>query len=60
MSVFKTPPAKKPSKDANALTAGEIEVVLKAIKASTFQGEDLEILYNTVIKLQNQYLLLTK
>ena len=38
------------------LNAKEIEILLSLIKRSTFLGEDVEIIYNMVIKLQNQYL----
>jgi hypothetical protein len=38
------------------LNAKELEVLLSLIKASTFLGEDVEVIYNMVIKLQNQYL----
>jgi hypothetical protein len=34
----------------------EIEVLLSLIKRSTFVGEDIEPLYNLIVKLQNQYL----
>ena len=40
----------------NQLTVKEIEVLLSLIKRSNFLGEDIEPLYNMVIKLQNQYL----
>jgi hypothetical protein len=42
------------------LNAKELEVLLSLIKASTFLGEDVEAIYNMVIKLQNQYLEQTK
>ena len=42
------------------LNAKELEVLLSLIKVSTFLGEDVEIIYNMVIKLQNQYLEQTK
>jgi hypothetical protein len=42
------------------LNAKELEVLLSLIKVSTFLGEDVEIIYNMVIKLQNQYLDQTK
>lgn len=44
----------------NQLTLKEIEILLSLIKRSTFLGEDIEPLYNMVIKLQNQYLEQTK
>ena len=44
----------------NQLNVKEIEILLSLIKRSTFLGEDLEPLYNMVIKLQNQYIEQTK
>ena len=44
----------------NYLNQKEIEVLLSLIKRSTFLGEDIESLYNLVIKLQNQYIEQTK
>ena len=41
---------------SNLLTPEEIEVILSLIKRSNFLGEDLDPLYNLVLKLQNQYL----
>ena len=32
----------------------EISIILTLIKQSTFKGEDLEKVYNMVVKLQNQ------
>ena len=40
---------------SNQLSQQEIEVLLSMIKRTTFLGEDLEPLYNLVVKLQNQY-----
>jgi hypothetical protein len=45
---------------SNQLSAKEIEVLLSMIKRTTFLGEDIEPLYNLVIKLQNQYIEQTK
>jgi len=39
----------------NQLSRQEIEVLLSMIKRTTFLGEDIEPLYNLIIKLQNQY-----
>jgi hypothetical protein len=39
----------------NQLTVREIEVLLSMVKRTTFLGEDIEPLYNLIIKLQNQY-----
>ena len=45
---------------SNQLTLQEIEVLLSMIKRTTFLGEDIEPLYNLIIKLQNQYIEQTK
>jgi hypothetical protein len=42
------------------LNRKDIEVLLSLIKSSTFLGENIEILYNLVVKLQQQYLEQTK
>ena len=42
--------------DPNELDTQEIEFLLSIIKSVNFKGEQLELLYNLVIKLQNQYL----
>jgi hypothetical protein len=39
-----------------SLSSRELEIILTLIKKSSFLGEDIEIIYNMVIKLQNQYL----
>lgn len=41
------------SKDS--LDSNEIALILNLIKSSPFKGKDIEIIYNLVIKLQNQY-----
>lgn len=46
--------------DVNQLTIPEIEIILIALRDSTFKGEHVELLYNTVLKLQNQYNTLKK
>lgn len=40
----------------NELNEKELEFLLLLIKYSTFKGEDVETIYNTTLKLQNQYL----
>lgn len=42
------------------LTPEEIELLLILIKNSVFKGENLEMLYNVVYKLQQQYIQQTK
>lgn len=44
----------------NQLSTQEIGVLLQMIKKTTFLGEDIETLYNLIIKLQNQYIDQTK
>jgi hypothetical protein len=48
------------SSDVNNLTKEEIALIINLIKQSSFQGEHIELLYNLVLKLQNQYLSLDK
>ena len=50
----------QPSPSLEQLNAQEIEILLSLIKRSTFLGEDIENLYNLVVKLQKQYLNITK
>jgi hypothetical protein len=40
----------------NQLNVRELEFLILLIKESSFRGEDLETVYNTTLKLQNQYL----
>ena len=48
--------AKNPSLySKDNLTSEEIALILNLIKNSSFKGGDIEIIYNLVIKLQNQY-----
>ena len=46
------------SKDS--LDSNEIALILNLIKSSPFKGKDIEVIYNLVIKLQNQYTKLEK
>lgn len=41
------------SKDS--LDKKEITIILNLIKGTTFKGDNLETMYNLVLKLQNQY-----
>lgn len=40
----------------NNLDKQELTLILNMIKETKFKGEDIELLYKLVIKLQNQYL----
>ena len=51
-----TVPEKVTANDQDSLTLEEIQLILVSLRNSTFKGEHVELLYNTVIKLQNQYI----
>jgi hypothetical protein len=44
------------SSDSNKLEKEELELLINLIKRSSFLGEHVEIIYNIVLKLQNQFL----
>lgn len=44
------------SSETNSLSVEEIAFLLEILKKSTFVGEHVELVYNTALKLQNQYL----
>jgi hypothetical protein len=50
----------KPTSDIDQLNAQELVFLLDTIRKSSFLGEHIEFAYNTVVKLQNQYLQQTK
>ena len=39
----------------NTLTVEELDYVLRVLKTASVQGDQVEMFYNLVIKLQNQY-----
>lgn len=45
---------------SNKLAPDEIAFLLEILKKSTFFGENVEIVYNTALKLQSQYIEQTK
>jgi hypothetical protein len=45
-----------PSTSNHQLNFGELEFLLLLIKQHTFKGEEVELVYNTALKLQNQYI----
>ena len=51
-----TVPEKVTTNDQDSLTLEEIQLILASLRNSTFKGEHIELLYNTVLKLQNQYI----
>jgi hypothetical protein len=60
LDKIKSQPVTTQPLNENILTLEEIEIVLSMMKRTTFLGEDIEPLYNIIIKLQNQYINLTK
>jgi hypothetical protein len=46
----------QPTPDETKLNISELVFLLNIVKQSTFVGEHVELVYNTVLKLQNQYL----
>jgi len=48
------------TQNESSLNKEELELILTLIKNSSFKGKDVEILYNLVYKLQQQYLLITQ
>lgn len=49
-------PNKEVIQDPNQLTGPELDFLLRTLKTCTLKGEQVEMFYNMVIKLQNQYL----
>ena len=45
-----------PKIDINKWSKEELELLLALIKRSQFLGEHVEVVYNMVVKIQNQYL----
>lgn len=54
------PPSSPPPPQVENLSIDEIEFILNLIKNSNFKGEELDVVYRAVIKLQNQYIVLNK
>jgi hypothetical protein len=57
---IETPPPSIVDNVNNNLSKEEISLVLDIVRQTTFKGENIEPLYNLVLKLQNQYLSLDK
>ena len=38
------------------LDSKEITIILNLIKNTTFRGDNIEVMYNLIVKLQNQYI----
>lgn len=50
----------KKDQDPNKLTQQELEYLLNTLKNTTLIGDQVEVFYNLVIKLQNQFIELQK
>ena len=50
---------KEQTSNENDLGLEEITFLLSAIKDSTFKVSDVELVYNTIIKLQSQFIVLS-
>ena len=48
-------PEKILENDPNRLSLEELQFILLLIRDSSFKGENVQTVYNTVLKLQNQY-----
>ena len=42
--------------DPNILTVTELEFLLNTLRGTTIKGEQVEMFYNLVVKIQNQYI----
>jgi hypothetical protein len=51
---------KQNAPDPNELNVQELEYLLNTLKKTALLGEQVETFYNLVVKLQNQYISLTK
>jgi len=45
----------QPIINQDELTKEEIQLLVETMRNSTFRGEYVELFYNTIMKLQNQY-----
>ena len=54
--VQKTQETPQTKKQDTKLGIEELEYLLKKIREMQFQGDELDVLFKTVMKLQNQYL----
>lgn len=49
-----------PKKEVEPLTKEELEILLRTLANADLKGREVEVFYNMAIKLQKQYLNLTK
>ena len=59
--ISKSTPKKESIKlPKNSLDKQELSIILNLIKETSFKGEDIETMYNLILKLQDQYFALEK
>lgn len=58
--VNNSKPVPNPVADSQQLTTNELEFLLNCLKNTMLKGEQVEMFYNLVIKLQTQYIDQTK
>jgi len=56
----KTPPFSIPEGQSLNLTREEVEILLITIRDTTFKGENVERIYNLILKLQQYYTTITR
>jgi hypothetical protein len=49
-----------PKKEVEPLTKEELEILLRTLANADLKGREVEVFYNMAVKLQKQYLNLTK
>jgi len=54
------PTPQKEELPKNSLDKTELSIILNLIKETSFKGDDIEIMYNLILKLQDQYFTLEK
>lgn len=59
MDIIKKP-LESASADPSKLNLQELQLVLSLLKQSNIKGEQVELFYNLVLKLQNQFISLSK
>ena len=59
-SLKKQPKQTKIEFPKNGLDKQELSIILNLIKETSFKGEDIETMYNLILKLQDQYFALEK
>ena len=56
----KTPPFSTSKEQSLNLTREEVEILLITVRDATFKGENVERIYNLILKLQQYYTTITK